>query len=149
MTVTAATKPRISDLDEAATKYLEDIFMHARGSSRKLRGQRDDIAKMLRPGGEGSQAVLLSPTQTCELNDAIGDHIMEVEDFLAAIAPAAIQRARELAGVVRTYAQAATFDLNPPQTDELVRPMFEAAGILGDFIPWQEMFPDWTDEEDV
>lgn len=141
--MTASTA--ITPVQEATTEYLEDIFMHARGSSRKLTAQRIGIRALFLTTGR-AQPILLDADRVVELDDAIGDHVMAVDDFLAAIAPAALAHAQALAAVVRAYAQEATFDITPAQGDDLVRPLFEAAGLLDDFVPWQDLMPDWQEK---
>jgi len=88
--------------------------------------------------------VELTRQDLTRLFDAIGDHESIVSDLIAAIADEAVECARHV-GVVAPGYSSDLLNLDPHGVDQLVRPVFEAAGIAEDFIPWRERFPDETD----
>lgn len=113
----------------ASTRYLEDLFLHLRGRSRRVTEARETV---------------IAGASRWELDDRTVAYENAVGDFLAAVAPAAVAMFEQVHLIAPGYADAgqdAMSNLGPAAVDELVRPIFEAAGILEDFVPWREAFP--------
>ncbi|HEV8534871.1 MAG TPA: hypothetical protein VGR87_04010 [Candidatus Limnocylindria bacterium] len=142
MTITAAAAPM--------TEYLEAVLMHARACSRRVSASSDAIfeAAGQKEVRSHHKAVSLSSQEVSHLFSAIVEHENTVGDFIAGIAPAAVDQARRVGAIAPGYLGDLR-NLEPAEVDALVRPIFEAADITGDFIPWQERFPDLAPSDEV
>ncbi len=133
MTANPSTTSVAKSRTTTGTRYLEDLFMHACGHSRRVRAAR--------------AAVMAAPTANA-LSDATVEYGSAVSDFLASVASVAVERLRLLRTIAPSYYaddddDAPSFDIEPDVADALARPLFEAAGILDDFVPWRELYPNY------
>lgn len=135
-----------------STRYLEDLFLHVRGCSRRATESMrefDDLEERLRKtkrgktkSGNRGGTVLRPPFIT----DAAIRHENVVGDVMAAVAPAAVDQVQRLEQIAPGFKDVDLTQLGPKQVDRLVRPIFEASGILDDFMPWGERFPNYEDD---
>lgn len=117
------------------TRYVEDLFLHLRGRSRRVQ--------------EARAAVVAAPTPW-NVDDELVHFENVVSDFCASVARAVVAQLHEAARIAPGYVdeeQDALTNLGPAAVDELVRPIFEACGILEDFVAWREVFPRLAAEE--
>jgi hypothetical protein len=112
-------------------RYLEDIFMHVHGSDRELHRIRERIEKLWWKQRHDD----LTFKQADEYEDLLADERREMSYLLAAVAPAAVHRADELArSTAHIYTQT-ILDVSGKKIDDLIRPIFEEAGIAKRFMP--------------
>jgi hypothetical protein len=125
----------------SGTRYLADLFLHVRSCSRRVTEsmrRTEELEQRLRDG------LALRPPQ---ISDAAAYHENVVADVLAAVAVAAVEQLRRLEEIAPGFEIDDMTNLSPKPVDVLVRPVFEASGILDDFMPWDERFPDHDDPE--
>ena len=125
-------------------RYLAEVFLHARSRSHRVTTPyRTLVAMAGQTGRKYHQPVTLSTHETTQFFGELVAYENVVSDFLAQIAPFAIEQLNTVARLAPGYDIDALVENDPRQVDELVRPIFEAAGIADDFIPWREAFPNY------
>jgi hypothetical protein len=127
VTVSTATRLAKHELTANERSVLEDIFTAARCYSAKC----DDAFIALH------NALEAKPAPPAHTTDLLGDYTREIENLIAAIAPAAIARVKILAPVDRGDSRIVDL-LNRDHQDEaetFLRPIFDEAGIVDDFAP--------------
>lgn len=137
--------------DDVATHVdvVDDLFMHARGCSRRCRDGFEQLGTLTKQNSrEHHTSVSLERLDVSNLFDLFVLHENAVSNFLATIAPAIVERIAQIEAIAPGYRNAELCNLKPEAVDELVRPIFEAAGLAGDFIPWSERFPAYQPSDD-
>jgi hypothetical protein len=142
-----------SIVSESGTRYLEDLFLHARGCSRRVAAAFEELERLLgqvrqddgktQPANLTTKDVIHVIDRSIELQSIVGK-------LLAEIAPAAVDQLQRLEATAPGFS-VDIFNLKPLKVDAVMRPIFEAAGIADDFIPARERFPgnleeDWADD---
>lgn len=98
------------------------------------------------PGERHHTPASLDQGNVAGLFDLFVNHENAVSDLLATITPAVIERLEQIEAIAPGYRNAELCNLRPDAVDRLMRPLFEAAGIEDDFIPWRQRFPDYERE---
>ncbi|CAN5152751.1 hypothetical protein BH18CHL2_BH18CHL2_02730 [soil metagenome] len=89
---------------------------------------------MLRSGGPESLRITPDRDEVVELSETLGFLEMAVRDLCAALAPAAVERARMLANINPDPDQQTLAGLEGQRLDTFLRPIFTEAGIAGELI---------------
>ena len=126
MTASPSTASLATTITETQRTYLEDLFLHARGSSRTCYQSYEEQAGAIKahPGSATSA-------------DALVTHENVIAMFLATIAPAAVAQMQLLAAIAPNY-EGQLSQLEEPAIDAMMRRLFDAAGLSNDFITSEE-----------
>ena len=137
MTASSQTTLPAESADASVSRYVDDLFRHARGCSRTVHDQFRTLHALLGQSDTDPHAlaVALDSRRANKVLDELIHYENIVSKFLAQIAPAVIDQARLVEVIAPGYETEPLAQLDPEEIDRLMRPIFERAGILEDLIP--------------
>ncbi len=134
------TKPKQDHAQELLVEMLDEAI-HC---SRKVRATKETIYDLAIPPKDGEDLGI-------KLEEPMLELVHAVRDVVATVTVPATERARIIGPFIDDgdpFSSSGRWDEDARRVDEVIRPIFEAAGIAEDFTPAEVRFPNLLDDEE-